>query len=120
MSKERTAARQSPRLEVSLAAHLLSLATGAPPIPVTTRDLGPNGALCESGTSVAEGESYSFSVTLPASGRGQAETIALPAKVVRVEGVAPYAIALQFSPRPERSVEALKRFVWRARGSAGR
>ena len=120
MSKERTAARKSPRLEVSLAARLLPLAAGAPPIPVTTRDLGPTGALCESGTSVAEGDSYSFSVTLPATGSAQAETIALPARVVRVEGVAPYAIALQFSPHPERCVEALKRFVWRARISAGR
>lgn len=120
MARERTSARNAPRLEVALRAALISGDPTRDPLPVTTRDLGPGGALCESGTSPVDGEDLSFSVELPTGATGGGEKVALPARVVRVEGTGPYIIAIQFHRPPARIVELLKRYLWRLSRETGR
>ena len=113
MARERTSARHAPRLGVALRATIISGDPARAPLPVTTRDLGPGGALCESCTPAAAGENCSFSLELPAGGSGRVETIALPARIIRVEGTDPYIIAIEFHRPPTRIVELLKRYLWR-------
>jgi hypothetical protein len=120
MARERTSARTAPRLEVALRAALVSSDPTRAVLPVTTRDLGPGGALCESGTSVAAGEDFSLSLDLPAGPSGGVEKVALPARIVRVEGTGPYILAIQFHRPPTRVVELLKRFLWRRSRETGR
>jgi hypothetical protein len=120
MARERTSARTAPRLEVALRATIISGDPTRAPLPVTTRDLGPGGAMCDSGAPVAAGESVSFSLELPAGPSGGAETVALPARVIRVEGTGPYVIGIQFHRPPTRIVELLKRYLWRLSREPGR
>ncbi|HYV85302.1 MAG TPA: PilZ domain-containing protein [Patescibacteria group bacterium] len=120
MASERTSARNAPRLEIALQASLISSDPSRAPVPVTTRDLGPGGALCESGTTLLEGEEVSFRLDLPAGASGGLETLALPARIIRVEGANPYVIAVQFNRAPARIVELLKRYLWRLSRETGR
>jgi len=120
MARERTSARNAPRLEVALRAELISADPARAPLPVTTRDLGPGGALCESRTPTPAGENLSFSIELPSGPSGGVEKAALPAHVIRVEGTGPYIIALQFHRPPPRIVEMLKRYLWRLSRETGR
>jgi hypothetical protein len=120
MARERTSARNAPRLEVALRAELISPDPARAPLPVTTRDLGPGGALCDSETPAAAGESLSFSLEIPAAASGGVERVALPARVIRVEGTGPYIIAIQFHRPPTRIVELLKRYLWRLSRETGR
>jgi PilZ domain len=120
MARERTSARHAPRLEVALRASLISSDPSRAPLPVTTRDLGPGGAQCESGVPVTAGEEISFRLDLPAGATGGVESLALPARIVRVEGADPYVIAVQFHRPPARIVELLKRYLWRLSRETGR
>ena len=120
MARERTSARTAPRLEVALRATLISGDPTRAALPVTTRDLGPGGALCESGTPVAAGENFSLSLDLPAGPSDVVEKVALPARIIRVEGTGPYIVAIQFHRPPTRVVELLKRYLWRLSRGTGR
>jgi hypothetical protein len=120
MARERTSARNAPRLEVVLRAALISGDPTRGPLPVTTRDLGSGGALCESGTPVAAGEDFSLSLELPVGASGGVEKVALPARIIRVEGTGPYILAIQFHRPPTRIVELLKRYLWRLSRETGR
>jgi len=120
MARERTSARNAPRLEVALRAELISADPARTPLPVITRDLGPGGALCESATPTVAGANLSFSLEIPAGSRGGVEKLALPALVIRVEGTGPYIIAIQFHRPPTRIVELLKRYLWRLSRETGR
>jgi hypothetical protein len=123
MTKESTSARHAPRIETTLAAELIPTGEGGArgaAVPVTTRDLGAGGALCEVGRSVPAGGLYLFRVDLPGGAGGRKEQVELPARIVRVEGEAPWVIAVRFVSPPARTVETLKRFLWRARQTSGR
>ena len=120
MARERTSARTAPRLEVALRAALISGDPMRAAVPVTTRDLGAGGALCESGTPVAAGENFSFSLDLPVGPSGGVEKVAFPARIIRVEGTGPYILAIQFLRPPTRIVELLKRYLWRMSRETGR
>jgi hypothetical protein len=120
MVRERTSARNAPRLEVALQADLIYADPARASLQVTTRDLGPGGALCESGTAAAAGENLSFGLEIPVGASGHFEKIALPARVIRVEGTGPYTIAIQFQKPPARIVELLKRYLWRLSRESGR
>src|SRR5690349_2604598 len=113
MARERTSARTAPRLEVALRAALVSGDPTRDALPVTTRDLGPGGALCESMAPVVAGENFSLSLELPVGPSGGVEKVALPARIIRVEGTGPYIVAIQFHRPPTRIVELLKRYLWR-------
>jgi hypothetical protein len=69
---------------------------------------------------VTAGEEISFRLDLPAGATGGVESLALPARIVRVEGADPYVIAVQFHRPPARIVELLKRYLWRLSRETGR
>lgn len=120
MARERTSARHAPRLEVTLPATLVFVDASRATLPVTTHDLGPGGTLCESAAPVEAGLEASFRLDLPATPTSRAETLALPARIVRVDGAKPWVIAIQFIRPPARIVELLKRYLWRMSRAAGR
>jgi len=114
--KERTAARSGPRLPMTLEADLVvGSDSGARMLRVVTCDLGAGGASIESPEPVEAGATVTLQLTLVDAAEEAPRLIALPAIVTRIEGVNPFRLALTFAGAHPAAVEALKRFIFRAR-----
>jgi c-di-GMP-binding flagellar brake protein YcgR len=88
---------------------------GARMLRIVTCDLGAGGASIESPEPLDEGAAVTLQLTLAGAAEGAPRMIALPATVTRVEGENPCRLALTFAGAPPTAVEALKRFIFRAR-----
>lgn len=93
---------------------------GARMLRVVTCDLGPGGASIESPEPLGEGTAVTLQLALAGAAEEAPRMIALPAIVTRVEGEDPCRLALTFAGAPPTAIEALKRFIFRARDRARR
>jgi len=82
---------------------------------IVTCDIGPGGASIESPEAVEAGTEVTLQLTLFDAAEEAPRLIALPATVTRAEGDGPCRLALRFAGAHPTAVEALKRFIFRAR-----
>ena len=119
--KESTAARSGPRMPMTLEGDLVvGSGAGARTLRIVTCDLGPGGASIESPEPLGEGSAVTLQLEVSGAAAEAPRLIALPATVTRVEGENPCRLALTFAGAPPTLVEALKRFIFRARERARR